>query len=304
MKPTRPSFIKLSAPSVDEMATLCFVCGEPILSQHHSAIWKLRVPNSTPPSTNGPSAAEQGGSGGTATNGAVSQQDDGGQYVGRPYHEACLKCVICGLSLTGTNFTRAKLTNGTFRCDLHFSEPIVNDVESDDFMRKLREFKEQSLGCAVARRKSSTTLQFPLPAQACPGSDSCDRYPHAIKGMPGYWIECNRQFSLTVADHADQDHGAENGQQQQQQMATLMPPTNPASMQKSNTLEDMYNKLGTFELTVYEEETYQKYFYGSEHWNYFTNDEALGPVILSLKQETCNSRDQFRYVCVLYLSSS
>ena len=39
---------------------------------------------------------------------------------------------------------------------------------------------------------------------------------------------------------------------------------------------------------------------GTEHWNYFTNDEDLGPVILSLKQETINGRDQFRYLCALY----
>lgn len=45
-----------------------------------------------------------------------------------------------------------------------------------------------------------------------------------------------------------------------------------------------------------EQETYEKYFYGTEHWNYFTNDEDLGPVILSIKQETLNGRDQFRYV--------
>jgi hypothetical protein len=43
-----------------------------------------------------------------------------------------------------------------------------------------------------------------------------------------------------------------------------------------------------------EQETYEKYFYGTEHWNYFTNDEDLGPVILSIKQETLNGRDQFR----------
>ena len=51
-----------------------------------------------------------------------------------------------------------------------------------------------------------------------------------------------------------------------------------------------------------EQETHEKYFYGTEHWNYFTNDEDLGPVILSLKQETINGRDQFRYLhCVAYL---
>lgn len=39
---------------------------------------------------------------------------------------------------------------------------------------------------------------------------------------------------------------------------------------------------------------FEKHYYGKEHWNYFTNDEALGPVILSLKQETITGRDQFR----------
>lgn len=49
-----------------------------------------------------------------------------------------------------------------------------------------------------------------------------------------------------------------------------------------------------FELISFEEEIFEKYFYGREHWNYFTNDEALGPVIMSLKQETLGNRDQFR----------
>ena len=49
-----------------------------------------------------------------------------------------------------------------------------------------------------------------------------------------------------------------------------------------------------FELISFEEEIFEKYFYGREHWNYFTNDEALGPVIMSLKQETLGGRDQFR----------
>lgn len=49
-----------------------------------------------------------------------------------------------------------------------------------------------------------------------------------------------------------------------------------------------------FELISFEEEIFEKHFYGREHWNYFTNDEALGPVIMSLKQETVSGRDQFR----------
>lgn len=61
------------------------------------------------------------------------------------------------------------------------------------------------------------------------------------------------------------------------------------------SIEEQWEKNGGFELTSVEQETYEKYFFGTEHWNYFTNDEDLGPVILSLKQETLNGRDQFRY---------
>ena len=53
-------------------------------------------------------------------------------------------------------------------CDLHFADMAL--MESSDFMQQLRSFKPQSLGCAVARRKSSTTLIFPLPPQACSGT--------------------------------------------------------------------------------------------------------------------------------------
>jgi hypothetical protein len=53
-------------------------------------------------------------------------------------------------------------------CDLHFADMAL--MESSDFMQQLRNFKPQSLGCAVARRKSSTTLIFPLPPQACSGN--------------------------------------------------------------------------------------------------------------------------------------
>lgn len=64
---------------------------------------------------------------------------------------------------------------------------------------------------------------------------------------------------------------------------------------KKTAIEEQWERAGGFELTSVEQETYEKYFYGTEHWNYFTNDEDLGPVILSIKQETLNARDQFRY---------
>lgn len=63
---------------------------------------------------------------------------------------------------------------------------------------------------------------------------------------------------------------------------------------KKTPIEEQWERHQCFELTSVEQETYEKYFYATEHWNYFTNDEDLGPVILSIKQETLNGRDQFR----------
>lgn len=63
--------------------------------------------------------------------------------------------------------------------------------DSEVFLTKLREFKPQSLGSLEARRKSSSTLIFPNPPQACMGPPKCTRYPHSIKPTPGYWIECH-----------------------------------------------------------------------------------------------------------------
>lgn len=76
-------------------------------------------------------------------------------------------------------------------------------------------------------------------------------------------------------------------------LGAQLPLIHEPSRQKSS-IQEQFERNGQFELTSIEQETYERYFYGSEHWNYFTQDEDLGPVILSLKQETTSGRDQFR----------
>lgn len=71
--------------------------------------------------------------------------------------------------------------------------------DSEVFLTKLREFKTQSLGCSEARRKSSSTLIFPNPQQACMGLPKCPKYPHNVIPTPGYWIECHGPGALPVA---------------------------------------------------------------------------------------------------------
>ncbi|KAJ8687813.1 hypothetical protein QAD02_023607, partial [Eretmocerus hayati] len=237
-------------------------------------------------------------------------------YDNNHYHEECLKCNSCGLNLTGPNQKRARRFKNQILCDLHFADVAL--MECSDFMQQLRSFKPQSLGCAVARRKSSTTLIFPLPSQAC-SDEFCSEHPHNLIPTPGYWIECSRQQinSEGIYDESESDRDGTDGepqpdhefetQQQQQQQQQQQIRRNSYCLYEENELdgdelpvkkktviEEQWEKNQGFELTSVEQETYEKYFYGTEHWNYFTNDEDLGPVILSMKQETLNGRDQFR----------
>ena len=97
----------------------------------------------------------------------VGRAEPSSVYDNNYYHEECLRCNACGVNLTGPSQKRARRFKNQIFCDLHFADVAL--MESSDFMQQLRGFKPQSLGCAVARRKSSTTLIFPLPPQACSG---------------------------------------------------------------------------------------------------------------------------------------
>lgn len=119
----------------------------------------------------------------------------------------------------------------------------------------------------------------------------CNEFPHNLIPTPGYWIECSRQqiTSDTIWDES------ESGEATDTELAEVQQESDTDEVpRKKTTIEEQWEKNQGFELTSVEQETYEKYFYGTEHWNYFTNDDDLGPVILSIKQETLNSRDQFR----------
>ncbi|KAL7032951.1 hypothetical protein ACKWTF_007435 [Chironomus riparius] len=223
-------------------------------------------------------------------------------YDNNMYHEECLRCNACAVNLTGVNQKRARRFKNQILCDLHFADVAL--MECSDFMQQLRSFKPQSLGSIVARRKSSTTLIFPLPSQGC-SDEFCEEYPHALIPTPGYWIECSRQKIAQINQHVWDDSESEHDDEQRAGCSVDIHDRNYNDLyeddedsdtvpRKKTTIEEQWEQQQSFELTSVEQETYEKYFYGSEHWNYFTNDEDLGPVILSIKQETLNGRDQFR----------
>lgn len=156
------------------------------------------------------------------------------------------------------------------------------------------------------RNRCELRINFPI-------DEFCQEFPHNLIPTPGYWIECSRQqiTSDTIWDESESDREATDPEQTEEQTveersSMLKRQDNSFCLfeenevdtddvpRKKTTIEEQWEKNQGFELTSVEQETYEKYFYGSEHWNYFTNDEDLGPVILSIKQETLNNRDQFR----------
>uniref|UniRef100_A0A8W7Q3A9 Rap-GAP domain-containing protein n=1 Tax=Anopheles coluzzii TaxID=1518534 RepID=A0A8W7Q3A9_ANOCL len=139
-----------------------------------------------------------------------------------------------------------------------------------------------------------------------PTDEFCEDYPHNLIPTPGYWIECSRQKIAfpnqhTIWDDSESEHeeaarGITVEPQLERNCSDLYEDDEDSDNvpRKKTAIEEQWEQQQGFELTSVEQETYEKYFYGTEHWNYFTNDEDLGPVILSIKQETINGRDQFR----------
>lgn len=136
----------------------------------------------------------------------------------------------------------------------------------------------------------------------------CEEYPHTLIPTPGYWIECSRQKiaqlnQLALWDDSESEHeeprpcSSRNADGDLERNCNDLYEDDEDSdhvPRRKTTIEEQWEQQQSFELTSVEQETYERYFYGTEHWNYFTNDEDLGPVILSIKQETLNGRDQFR----------
>ncbi|KAI1295662.1 Rap1 GTPase-activating protein 1 [Halotydeus destructor] len=350
------------------MSALCFICELPIQSHQVWNTWKINLLSPTPVPT---SAA------------AI--------YTNNVFHEDCLVCLTCSNRLKQHNGTAKRYGNKIY-CDIHYADISGIGSGGEEFMNKLRDFKRQSLGCAEARRKSSTTLSFVQSVQGmstldhnipdhnipyldwthslqlAPGSSNCSGFPHGIKPTSGYWVECkggteapdHKKHPDKPGSRESENHSAATSlmvnvpltrsnssadslytrkgdraefskSTSEMEPVTLYPPTiqitEPSNRAKDdlelcrkhgpNIVITMAQSMSPphspqapnqppaqpkskeppgdpFELISFQEETYEKHFYGKEHWNYFTNDEALGPVILSLKQETINFRDTFR----------
>jgi len=149
------------------------------------------------------------------------------------------------------------MENHILFCRLHGSNG------DGDFMSALREFKQN---CLHVNDSNSDTNDFDN-NERC---NSCSSHPFIVT-KSGYWIECTSkncpklQGVLKVTDKL------------------------------VNSFWDV-GSSGRKITKVLPEEIYENYFYGSKHWNYYSREENIGPVILTIKQEFRHSRDFLRSV--------
>jgi hypothetical protein len=73
---------------------------------------------------------------------------------------------------------------------------------------------------------------------------------------------------------------------------------NPTSGYKIETGSGLCStkQRGEFEIEERDEDIYERYFSAEDHWNFFTTEPDVGPVVLSLKQEAGISREHFRLI--------
>lgn len=170
-------------------------------------------------------------------------------------HRRCLVCTCCGSTLDETNYKL--MEDQSVFCPLHESNGDC------DFISTLREFKQSCLP-----DDNSEVSDLPVEEGQQERCNFCSSHP-LITTKCGYWIECTSKNCTKLR----------------------------SVFQLTDKLVNSFWDLGSSGrkmAKVLSEEIYENYFYGSKHWNYFSREETIGPVILTIKQEFRHSRDFLR----------
>lgn len=85
--------------------------------------------------------------------------------------------------------------------------------------------------------------------------------------------QLNVQQLISTTTVTDSNISIEEEENVQNELMNINLPTTMPQADKQEQKEE-------FELILFQEEIYEKHFYGKEHWNYFTSDEGLGSVIM------------------------
>ena len=195
--------------------------------------------------------------------------NDEHQYL--PYHTNCLKCYKCKIILNPCSYFLSNKKQ--FYCFRHYDHDSPN--RHNFFFCELKVFRKSSVDKSktLINGKANYSKQHQKN-----GLVSCS----CLNEKPnGYWSECtNRNCVLANCYLISRDFKHFNVSQWQ-----------TVKEKKQNSL--------TIEHT--EEELYETCYHGQRHSNFYSVDERIGPIVLSLKHEIIKKIPYYRYALSVFL---
>ncbi|XP_057301975.1 uncharacterized protein LOC130636316 isoform X2 [Hydractinia symbiolongicarpus] len=190
-------------------------------------------------------------------------------------HVDCFNCNVCKRTLSMQNYFLSP--RKLFYCWEHADFELPNHHEN--LIRELRKFREisrENLSCLQSgKTPSSLKNKLRLTLSKC----RCCSEPLLLKSR-GFWNECTEE-SCPLLNCYSQLNDTRN--------------YNVPLWEEENQNEVF------FKIEHYEEEIYETCFLEEQHFNYYSVDELVGPLVMSLKQEIINNKFYYR---VLIRSSS
>ncbi|CAH1774914.1 unnamed protein product [Owenia fusiformis] len=195
------------------------------------------------------------------------------------YHIACFKCCICDVPLTLRSYRKSSM-DGQLYCEDHMpnsnmhhttsrTTEHVNSAKTQDLFEMLEKLQGKRIDdqrCDMPSLNSASTLQRPekkpLFASVQEVLRGAQPYPMVIKPPNGgYWIDGDTQNQID----------AEGNKLPGSESPSPNTPSTPSSykFEGDNTAK-----------------RYRDHFLQKEHFNFYGQDDQVGPIVLSVKEET------------------
>lgn len=182
-------------------------------------------------------------------------------------HTNCFRCHVCKLQLTSRHYFTS--TKKRFYCWRHYDYDGPN--RHDNFLRELKTFKKYSIdktNILMSGRFSSSVKT--TSTKPCSQPKSC----YCTNERNGYWMECTDEscsfFNNYVKSRDDKHYEVPEWEREK------------------------YEDNDDTTVEHCEEEIYEACFHKQRHSNFYSVDQRIGPIVLSLKHEMINKHATYR----------
>ncbi|XP_064611477.1 rap1 GTPase-activating protein 1-like isoform X3 [Liolophura sinensis] len=200
---------------------------------------------------------------------------------GAIYHPECFKCYTCDKQLTLRSY-RKQTMEGQLYCEAHAPPPqTMTSQEVEDKVHMHNDLFEmleriQSKRFDDQRCDMSAFIKIPTTPKSSNKPKTNQELVEEVLKKPGPYP----MIVLPPGGGYWQD-GSEHECQLDSDGNPIIPQTSPSKV-----------KLETDETA----QCYRKHFLGKEHFNYYSYDESLGPIVLSYKEENLGSQSHTRII--------